>query len=868
MRPVLIRSLVPLALIALFAALVTTHAGGAASLGDTTSPVDVSFHSELTTRLAGPSTNLSNGITFDHAVWNDPVRMVGEPDIEVDDQSGIYVSGPGGSTTQSSWFWKSTDHGMQWHLVGCPLKANCQNGGGDTEIAIARNGDVFASDLQTLLCNSTFRSYDRGATWAPSEACIPATDRQWMAVYDPNSSSTGRRVYLSANGQAAACYVLVSTDNGVTYVPPNPTVNPTGTIGGSCQGRYAINKTNGHLYLPNSAGTKVSLNGGLTWLTRARPAGVQANLFANITIDTAGNLYQGWINNHRAFVSYSTNEAQTWSTPVQVSTGPSSPNGNNPDLRQMVMPWTVAGDPGRVAIVYYATTDPTPGETGPGSPNALWYPYIAISTNAMDPNPTWTQVQVDEHLMHRGEICDQGTFCAVVLGDRSLLDFLDVDIDTDGRLYIAYNENSDLSLVVPEPASYIGKPINGVIRLRTGPSLYAANGTLLPYPTPANVDITTASLNAGALDVNGTQGLPPGNWTTDPAGDGAFPVVPVESANHPALDILEASIGDNGTNLTVKMKMADLSPAALADAATAGGTPSWMVTWFTPKAGVGPTPNTGAPYVSHWYMKWLGQSVFEYGLVSSINLLTLGAPSPKVLTYVPSGTATGSVNGNEVTMSVPLSSLGPLVVGDKIDHIQAYANVEHADVTLNDWADQTKSFSYRIGTPAAAQHFADGYVEVALDPDFTNPVMATMNNANNNWTASIPGAPSQGTVYARQVLSKELYTTVWDDVQSGPLDQMSFGPTAVTVRSFIAKRSGQAVVLRWRTASEAQTLGYNLYRQRVKLNKRLIPSVGGSGGHTYVWRDRRPGKAPRYTLEVVRRDGSTVRLARIAASRS
>jgi hypothetical protein len=25
----------------------------------------------------GPTTNLSNGITFDHAVWNDPVRMVG-----------------------------------------------------------------------------------------------------------------------------------------------------------------------------------------------------------------------------------------------------------------------------------------------------------------------------------------------------------------------------------------------------------------------------------------------------------------------------------------------------------------------------------------------------------------------------------------------------------------------------------------------------------------------------------------------------------------------------------------------------------------------------------------------------------------------
>src|SRR5439155_11452464 len=104
---------------------------------------------------AAPTTNLSNGITFDHATLNDAVRMVGEPDIAIDHNGGIYASGPGGSTTQSSWFWKSEDHGIQWHLVGCPLKSNCQNGGGDTEIAIARNNDVFGADLQTLTCNST-----------------------------------------------------------------------------------------------------------------------------------------------------------------------------------------------------------------------------------------------------------------------------------------------------------------------------------------------------------------------------------------------------------------------------------------------------------------------------------------------------------------------------------------------------------------------------------------------------------------------------------------------------------------------------------------------------------------------------------------
>src|SRR2546422_8045226 len=92
--------------------------------------------------------------------------------------------------------------------------------------------------------------------------------------------------------------------------------------------------------------------------------------------------------------------------------------------------------------------------------------------------------------------------------------------------------------------------------------------------------------------------------------------------------------------------------------------------------------------------------------------------------------------------------------------------VEHADVTLNDWADQAKSFSYVIGTPPAGQHLPDGYVQVSLD-NFATSALATLNPANNTWTASIPG--NGGTVCARQVLAKNLYTPLWDDVQAGPV---------------------------------------------------------------------------------------------------
>jgi uncharacterized repeat protein (TIGR01451 family) len=367
-----------------------------------------------------------------------------------------------------------------------------------------------------------------------------------------------------------------------------------------------------------------------------------------------------------------------------------------------------------------------------------------------------------------------------------MADFFMVDKDQQGRVFIAYNENSDLSHVLVDPQTgefqYIGKPIDAVLRLRTGPSLFAAQGNLLPDPRPANVTIGGASLSgSGTLSVSGTQGLPPGNWSSDPAGDAPFPVVPVASANHPALDILEASAGDNGTNLTLNLKMADLSSAALADAATTGGAPSWVVTWWEAKGGIGPS-TMAPPFDSHWYVKWKGGSVFEYGIVSSIDAPALGAPTPKYLTYTPSGTTTGTVNGNQVTISVPLANLGGLTAGDKLDHVAAYTFVEHTDVTLNDWADQAKTFSYRIGTPVSAQHLADGYVQVALNASFTSPVLATLNPANNTWTASILGAPATGTIYARQILSKDLYTPLWDDVRAGPVAQLGYNfGAAVTI---------------------------------------------------------------------------------------
>jgi hypothetical protein len=87
-------------------------------------------------------------------------------------------------------------------------------------------------------------------------------------------------------------------------------------------------------------------------------------------------------------------------------------------------------------------------------------------------------------------------------------------------------------------------------------------------------------------------------------------------------------------------------------------------------------------------------------------------------------------------------------------------------------------------------------------------------------------------------------------------------PLAVTVYGLRATRSHRGVVLRWRTGTEADTLGFNVYRQtgarRVLVNRRLIPAVGAVAGSLYSYRDRSAPqhRALRYWLQDVAVDGT------------
>lgn len=92
-------------------------------------------------------------------------------------------------------------------------------------------------------------------------------------------------------------------------------------------------------------------------------------------------------------------------------------------------------------------------------------------------------------------------------------------------------------------------------------------------------------------------------------------------------------------------------------------------------------------------------------------------------------------------------------------------------------------------------------------------------------------------------------------------------PLAVSTHSFRAVRSGRAVTLRWRTASEQNTLGFKVYRKAhgklVKLTKRMIPAASlshSSASHSYSFRarltSRKLAATSRYVLAEVHLNGT------------
>jgi hypothetical protein len=254
--------------------------------------------------------------------------------------------------------------------------------------------------------------------------------------------------------------------------------------------------------------------------------------FPTLAIDKAGNLYAVWeqapidasgniTGDTILKYSYSTNEGNTWSAPIQIDTSGSSAGV----LHNNVFAWMAAGDDGRVNIVWYGTPGlsnpndqtcgvnaplpPAQGKNinGPDSVDGQWSVWMVQTHNGHDPaGPTFTApILASEHHVHRGSV---QTLMGGQCGNRALGDFLQLRTGPQGEAQISYADSNNIIGSAAGHAMYV--------RQNGGDGLFAAT---------VNVP-----------------GITPFNGASDPSGDAKYEVNGISSANMPQLDILSSTI--------------------------------------------------------------------------------------------------------------------------------------------------------------------------------------------------------------------------------------------------------------------------------------------------------------------------------------
>lgn len=387
----------------------------------------------------------------------DEVRAGGEPVIQVTQKGTLLVSAhPGWTHTRyppsanlvtpasgQSYLWRSTDKGETWQPVGLP-GANgvgprgVGQGVSDPDFAMDENGRIYLTDLEALAAASVSWSDDDGETWLMGNnlaSTYGPVDRQWLATH-------GTDVYFMGNYFADE-RVLKSADGGLTW---------TQVGSANCGQDLVVRESDGAILVGCGAGIDVSTDGGKTFTVKPVPDHESdSRVMTEPAIDAAGNAYVAWTEEDGVYLAGTSDLGETWSAPLRVTDGLPT--------QTHIWPWVVAGDAGRVAVVWYATESPG----GPSEANGDWFVYQATVLDAMGASPLLVNAQVTEGPIFQGGICQRGTTCQLdpsAGGDRRLGDFFEAAVDAEGYVNVVYSVALDDALSHP-----------GFSRQTSGPSL-------------------------------------------------------------------------------------------------------------------------------------------------------------------------------------------------------------------------------------------------------------------------------------------------------------------------------------------------------------------------------------------------------------
>lgn len=367
-----------------------------------------------------------------------------EPQIRADAAGtfyGVSENGLGGGTNG----WKSTDGGVHNSYLGTVNAGSASNstgfapGGGDTDLATApiRNAagyyNLYVASLS--LANITLATSRNGGdtfTLNPTSASVPVDDREWVAADYQN------KVCLSYHDIATSNIdVNCSYDAGATFTQLGSAIDQAHiyNVNNNEIGNLAIDPGTHIVYqtfsgidqgdlVGSTLGTgvgyhvvymAVSTDGGKTFADykvydNPKTSTSYGHQFVNVSVDKAGNVYSVYSDNHNLYYSFSTNHGQTWSGPYQINKSPSN---------TAIEPWSVAGDAGKLDVVWYGSSyydGVTPPDSYP--PTASWNVYFAQNLSATTPGSSFSQTTASP-INHYGGVCEGGIGCT---GNRDLYD--------------------------------------------------------------------------------------------------------------------------------------------------------------------------------------------------------------------------------------------------------------------------------------------------------------------------------------------------------------------------------------------------------------------------------------------------------------
>ena len=366
-----------------------------------------------------------------------------EPRVRADALGNIYAAAIQGVPAGTD-AWKSMDGGTTWRYLGQPDGAQAASalargggaGGGDEDLAIGASGNVYVNSLW-LGSATQSTSRDGGNTWTvnPFSSDAPLVDRQWIA------SSGNNELYLTYKQLGAlltgteTVFVAKSFDGGVTWPQITPVTTPETGVQPGDQGNIEVDPNNGYVYTVffDSTGHQLyiarSTDGGKTFILKlvysADPGTSLVNVFPSLAIDKAGNLFIAFSDSHSVFLTYSQDQAATWSLPVRVSNGSGT--------KSAIGPWVTAGDAGKVNVTWWGTSALSNNDS-----TANWKVFFAQSLDAFDKVPTFAQTAATD-VMHVGAICTNGTGCAD--GTRNLAEYFAPGLWIDGSELIVYSDD-------------------------------------------------------------------------------------------------------------------------------------------------------------------------------------------------------------------------------------------------------------------------------------------------------------------------------------------------------------------------------------------------------------------------------------------